>query len=114
MRRATRCDGRHRCPIAIWSVCAPHAAGDRKHAPALQTCWSAISVSDELVFYTNPTSRGRVVRWMLEELGQPYRTEILEFGTSMKSAAYLAINPLGKVPALRHGDAIITEGAAIC
>src|SRR5262245_35983817 len=71
-------------------------------------------MSDELVFYTNPTWRGRLVRWMLEEVGQPYRTEILEFGTTMKAPAYLAINPLGKVPALRHGDTIVTESAAIC
>jgi len=71
-------------------------------------------VSDELVLYTNPMSRGRVVRWMLEEVGQPYRTEMLEFGTTMKAPAYLAINPLGKVPALRHGDNVVTESAAIC
>src|SRR5215470_8272011 len=71
-------------------------------------------MSDELVFYTNPMSRGRVVRWMLEEVGQPYRTEVLEFGTTMKAPAYLAVNPLGKVPALRHGDIVVTEGAAIC
>jgi glutathione S-transferase len=69
---------------------------------------------DELVFYTNPMSRGRIVRWMLEEVGQPYTTEILGYDTSMKSPAYLAINPMGKVPALRHGSTIITEGAAIC
>jgi glutathione S-transferase len=69
---------------------------------------------DELVFYTNPQSRGRVVRWMLEEIGQPYRTECLEYGTTMKAPEYLAINPLGKVPALRHGGTIITESAAIC
>lgn len=71
-------------------------------------------MADELVFYTNPMSRGRVARWMLEEVGQPYRTEILEFGTTMKSPAYLAINPLGKVPALSHGDVVVTEAAAIC
>src|SRR5690348_17745718 len=71
-------------------------------------------MSNELVFYTNPMSRGRVVRWMLEEVGQPYRTELLDYGTSMKSPDYLAINPMGKVPALRHGDAVITETAAIC
>lgn len=69
---------------------------------------------DELVFYTNPMSRGRIVRWMLEEVGAPYRTEILDYGTTMKSAEYLAINPLGKVPAIRHGTAVITECAAIC
>ncbi len=51
---------------------------------------------DEIVFYTNPMSRGRLVRWMLEELGQPYRTEVLEYGTTMKAPDYLAINPMGK------------------
>jgi glutathione S-transferase len=69
---------------------------------------------DELVFYTNPMSRGRIVRWMLEEVGQPYRTELLEYGTTMKAPEYLAINPMGKVPALRHGDTVVTEAAAIC
>ena len=71
-------------------------------------------MSEELVFYTNPMSRGRLVRWMLEEVGQPYRTELLDYGTTMKAPEYLAINPMGKVPALRHGDAVITESAAIC
>src|SRR5271165_1710647 len=71
-------------------------------------------MSGELVFYTNPMSRGRIVRWMLEETGQPYRTEIIEFGPAMKSPEYLAVNPMGKVPALRHGDAIVTEAGAIC
>ncbi len=69
---------------------------------------------EELVFYTNPMSRGRIVRWMLEEIGQPYRTEIIEFGPAMKSPDYLAINPMGKVPAIRHGDTIVTETGAIC
>jgi Glutathione S-transferase len=68
----------------------------------------------ELVFYTNPMSRGRIVRWMLEEVGIPYRTEIVPFGPPMKSPDYCAINPLGKVPAIRHGDAVVTEAAAIC
>jgi glutathione S-transferase len=71
-------------------------------------------MSDELVFYTNPMSRGRIARWMLEELGQPYRTEVLDYATSMKSPEYLAINPMGKVPAIRHGGAVVTEAAAIC
>jgi glutathione S-transferase len=71
-------------------------------------------MAEELVFYTNPQSRGRIVRWMLEEVGQPYRTEVLDYGTTMKSPAYLAINPMGKVPALAHGDAVVTECAAIC
>jgi glutathione S-transferase len=71
-------------------------------------------MTDELVFYTNPMSRGRIVRWMLEETGQPYRTEIIEFGLAMKSPEYLAVNPMGKVPAIRHGDTIVTETGAIC
>ena len=73
-----------------------------------------IADADELVFYTNPMSRGRIVRWMLEEVAVPYRTEILEYGTTMKAPAYLAINPMGKVPAIRHGDTVVTEVAAIC
>jgi glutathione S-transferase len=71
-------------------------------------------MSEELVFYTNPMSRGRMARWMLEETGVPYRTEILEYGKSMKGAEYLAVNPLGKVPAIRHGAEVVTETAAIC
>ncbi len=71
-------------------------------------------MADELVFYTNPMSRGRIARWMLEETGQPYRTELLEFGSTMKAPAYLEINPMGKVPAIRHGEAVVTEAAAIC
>jgi glutathione S-transferase len=68
----------------------------------------------DLTFYTNPMSRGRIGRWMLEEVGVPYRTEILAFNTDMKSHAYKAINPMGKVPAIKHGDTIVTECAAIC
>jgi glutathione S-transferase len=71
-------------------------------------------MTDELVFYTNPMSRGRIARWMLEEVGEPYRTEVLEFGPAMKSADYLTINPMGKVPAIRHDDIVVTEAAAIC
>ncbi len=70
--------------------------------------------SDEIVFYTNPMSRGRIVRWMLEEVGRPYRTVVLDYGTTMKAADYLAINPMGKVPAITHGGVAVTEGAAIC
>ena len=71
-------------------------------------------MSDELVFYTNPMSRGRIVRWMLEELGRPYKTELIDYASKMKSPEYLAINPMGKVPALRHGDTVVTEAGAIC
>jgi glutathione S-transferase len=72
------------------------------------------TMADELILYTNPQSRGRVARWMLEEVGQPYKTEVLDYASTMKAPAYLAINPMGKVPALRHGDAVVTENAAIC
>ncbi|MEQ8857758.1 MAG: glutathione S-transferase family protein [Pseudomonadales bacterium] len=68
----------------------------------------------DLIFYTNPMSRGRIVRWMLEEVGVPYETHLLEYGTTMKAPEYLAINPMGKVPAVRHGDVVVTECAAIC
>jgi len=71
-------------------------------------------MADDLVFYTHPRSRGRIVRWMLEEIGHPYLTEVLDSGTTMKAPAYLAINPMGKVPALRHGGIVVTETAAIC
>jgi glutathione S-transferase len=71
-------------------------------------------MSEELVFYTHPMSRGRIVRWMLEEVGQPYRTEIMDCATTLKSPEYLAINPMGKIPAIRHGAAAVTEAAAIC
>lgn len=67
----------------------------------------------QLVFYTNPRSRGRMVRWMLEEVGADYTTEILDYGTTMRSPEYLAINPMGKVPAIRHGETVVTECAAI-
>lgn len=67
-----------------------------------------------MIFYTNPMSRGRIVRWMLEETGAPYQTEIVEYGAAMKAPAYLEINPMGKVPAIRHGKRIVTESAAIC
>jgi glutathione S-transferase len=70
-------------------------------------------MADEVVFYTNPMSRGRIVRWMLEEIGRPYRTELVDYGR-IKAPEYLAINPMGKVPALRHGDTVVTECAAIC
>jgi glutathione S-transferase len=67
-----------------------------------------------LTFYTNPQSRGRIIRWMLEEVGQPYETVVLDYAGTMKGPDYLAINPMGKVPAIRHGEAIVTEAAAIC
>lgn len=71
-------------------------------------------MAEELVFYTHPMSRGRIVRWMLEEVGVPYDTEIVDYGPAMQSPEYLALNPMGKVPTLRHGETVVTECAAIC
>ncbi|PSF11451.1 glutathione S-transferase family protein [Marinobacter shengliensis] len=68
----------------------------------------------EITFYTHPMSRGRVVRWMLEEIGVPYAVETMQFGPEMKTPEYLAINPMGKVPAIKHGSTVVTEVAAIC
>ena len=67
-----------------------------------------------LTFYTNPMSRGRIIRWMLEEVGAPYETVVLDYADSMKAPDYLAINPMGKVPAIVHDAKVVTEGAAIC
>lgn len=67
----------------------------------------------ELTFYSNPQSRGRMVHWMLEEVGEPYDTVMVPFGPEMKAPAYCAINPMGKVPALRIGGEVVTEVAAI-
>lgn len=67
-----------------------------------------------LTLYTHPMSRGRIARWMLEETGKPYDTVVLDYGTTMKAPDYLALNPMGKVPTLRHGDHVVTECAAIC
>jgi glutathione S-transferase len=67
----------------------------------------------DLIFYTNPQSRGRIVRWMLEETGETYDTEIVRY-EEMKSQTYLAVNPMGKVPAIKHRGHVVTESAAIC
>lgn len=67
----------------------------------------------DLIFYTNPQSRGQTVRWMLEELGVPYDTEILEYASTMKQEPYLSINPMGKVPAIVHKGKAVTEVVAI-
>ncbi|WP_109807588.1 glutathione S-transferase family protein [Sphingosinithalassobacter portus] len=71
-------------------------------------------MADKLVFYTNPMSRGRVARWMLEEVGAEYETVLLGYADTMKGAEYLAINPMGKVPAIAHHGKVVTECAAIC
>lgn len=67
----------------------------------------------DLIFYTNPQSRGRIVRWMLEEAGQPYETEIIQYD-QLKTDRYLAVNPMGKIPAINHRGHVVTECSAIC
>ena len=67
----------------------------------------------DLIFYTNPQSRGRIISWMLEEIGQPYETEIIPYD-QIKSERFLAVNPMGKVPAIKRRDQVVTECAAIC
>ena len=67
-----------------------------------------------LTFYTNPMSRGQTVRWMLEEVGEPYDTELLDYESTLKQEPYLSINPMGKVPAIKHNGKVVTEVAAIC
>jgi glutathione S-transferase len=68
-----------------------------------------------LTLYHAVPSRSMVTRWMLEEVGEPYDVHTLSLANGENRAAdYLAINPMGKVPALRHGDVVITENAAIC
>ena len=72
-------------------------------------------MADELVLFTNPQSRGATTHWMLEEIGCPYRIEVKQFGPDMKSPEYLAINPMGKVPTIKHGNTVVTEtGAILC
>ncbi len=67
----------------------------------------------DIQFYTNPQSRGGIVHWMLEELGEPYETNWMDYGEKMKSPEYLAINPMGKVPTVVHKGTVVTECAAI-
>jgi glutathione S-transferase len=70
---------------------------------------------DEIVFYSSPMSRGRIVHWMLEEVGAPYRFEVVNLETQdQKKPGYLAVNPMGKVPAIVHRGTVVTECGAIC
>lgn len=68
----------------------------------------------ELIFYTNPMSRGQIARWMIEETGAPYEQRLVEYGPAMKGPEYRAVNPMGKVPAIVHDGRTVTECAAIC
>jgi glutathione S-transferase len=68
-----------------------------------------------LTLYHASPSRSSIARWMLEEIGEPYDLHVLSLANGEQRAPdYLAVNPMGKVPALKHGDTVITEAAAIC
>src|SRR5690606_36895816 len=90
--------------------------------PALSARWRRGSVSilrnrspDMIEFWTNPMSRGQIAHWMLEALGQPYQIHWLDWGPAgNKSPDFLAVNPMGKVPTIRHNGKVVTEAAAIC
>jgi len=72
-------------------------------------------MSEELVFYSSPMSRGRIVHWMLEEVAVPYRFEVVNLATQdQKKPDFLAVNPMGKVPAIVHRGTVVTECGAIC
>lgn len=70
-------------------------------------------MSEDLVLYTHPMSRGRIARWMLEETGAPYRAEVLDYGPPMKQAL-ASLSPMGKVPVVVHGETVVSEAAAVC
>lgn len=72
-------------------------------------------MTDELVLYYNPMSRARIAHWMLEEAGVPYRLELLRLDQGdHKKPAFLALNPMGKIPTLVHRGTVIHETGAIC
>jgi glutathione S-transferase len=72
-------------------------------------------MADEIIFYSSPMSRGRMIQWMLEEAGAPYRFELVDLQKNeQKKPEFLAINPMGKVPAIVYRGVVITECAAIC
>jgi glutathione S-transferase len=72
-------------------------------------------MNDVLILYHNPMSRARIAHWMLEEVGANYSVRLLSFEKGEhKRPEFLAINPMGKLPALTHGSTVITETGAIC
>jgi glutathione S-transferase len=73
-----------------------------------------MAVMTSITLYSNPRSRGRIARWMLEEVGADYEVAWIDFDDPGRVAEFRTVNPMGKVPAIRHGDAVVTETAAIC
>ena len=73
-----------------------------------------MTASDTVTLYHAPNSRSSAALTLLEELRAPYRLHVLNLNAGeQRKPAYLAINPMGKVPAVKHGDALITEQVAI-
>lgn len=71
--------------------------------------------SQNLIFYYAPRSRADIVLWMLEETGAPHQLELLRLKKGEhKRPDYLAVNPMGKVPAIKHEGVVVTESGAIC
>ena len=69
---------------------------------------------DRITLYYSPQTRATGARILLEELGAPYDLHVLNMKAGeQRQPAYLAINPLGKVPAIRQGEALVTEQVAI-
>jgi glutathione S-transferase len=66
-----------------------------------------------LTLYTCADSRGLRATWLMEEMGLAYELAMLPFPPRSRAPQYLEINPLGTVPALRRGDALMTESCAI-
>lgn len=71
-------------------------------------------MTNSLTFYTHPMSRGRVARWMLEEVQAEYDTVVMQLGKKITDPRFLAMNPMGKVPVIVHDGVVVTECAAIC
>ncbi|HVJ55776.1 MAG TPA: glutathione S-transferase family protein [Aliidongia sp.] len=74
-----------------------------------------MSADRTLTLFHSPNTRSSGTVQLLEELGVPYELQIVNMKAGeQRQPGYLAINPMGKVPALKHGDALITEQVAIC
>lgn len=73
-----------------------------------------MTTSDTVTLFHSPQSRSSAALVLLEELGAPYRLQVLNMKAGeQRKAEYLAVNPMGKVPAIRHGEAFVTEQVAI-
>src|ERR1700674_3374115 len=87
---------------------------DEARTVSMQSTPESSPMADLTLYHAAP-SRSSIVHWMLEEVGEPYDVELLSLKNGdNRKADYLKVNPMGKVPALRHGDVVVTEVAAIC